>query len=209
MRPLLRFFVLLLVGLFISGPVFSQDYALSPEEVQPVLINTTIPDVHLYTPDNKKIALREKVSTQPAVVIFYRGGWCPYCSRHMMELQQIEDELVDLGYQILAISADRPEALAATSSDKGISYTLLSDKMMEASKAFGLAYKVDPATVTRYREVGIDLNQNSGDGNYLLPVPAAFIVDKQGTIKFSYVNPDYKQRINGEVLLASAKAYKE
>ncbi len=208
MRSYFRFSALLVAGLLFSGTIYSQDYAPSPEKVKPVLVNSTIPDVHLYTSDNERIALREKVSTQPAVIIFYRGGWCPYCSRHMMELQQIEEEIVDLGYQILAISADHPGALTATSSESEISYTLLSDKMMEASKAFGLAFKVDPATVSRYKEVGIDLNRNSGDGNYLLPVPAVFIVDEQGTIKFSYVNPDYKQRIDGDVLLTAARAYR-
>ncbi len=144
---------------------------------------------------------------QPTILIFYRGGWCPYCSRHMAELQKIEGQIVEMGYQILAISVDRPEVLRETLTDQELTYTLLSDSPADAMKAFGVAYRVDDNTVARYKSIGIDFEKNTGYDHHILPAPAVFILDQEGTVKFQYVNPDYKQRINGDVLLTAAKAY--
>ncbi|MDX1636460.1 MAG: peroxiredoxin-like family protein [Balneolaceae bacterium] len=175
--------------------------------VQPVLTGTTMPDAMVRTAEGDSVTLMELVSDRPAVLVFYRGGWCPYCNKHMAELQQVEDKLVDMGYQILAISPDRPKYLQATGSEQELSYTLLSDSPLHATSAFGLAYKVDQETIDRYREGGLDLAERAGYNHYALPVPALFLVDTEGTILFQYVNPDYTTRINADVLMAAARAY--
>ncbi|MEQ9265289.1 MAG: peroxiredoxin-like family protein [Balneolaceae bacterium] len=198
--------VLFLAALFTS-PAYSQDVPDSPADVNPILVNSTIPDVMVKTIDSEEVKLRSVVAEKPTMLIFYRGGWCPYCSRHMVELQQIESEILDIGYQIIAISVDKPEILKETLMKNELSYTLLSDSPADALKSFGVAYKVDDATVTRYKSVGIDFEKNTGYNHNILPAPAVFIIDQEGTVKFQYVNPDYKQRINGDVLLAAAKAY--
>ena len=197
----------LFILILFSGSAFAQNVPDAPEKVAPILINSTIPDVSLKNIQGEDLALRELAAEQPSILIFYRGGWCPYCSRHMAELQQIESQIVEMGYQILAISVDRPEVLTETLSKQELSYTLLSDSPADAMKAFGIAYRVDDNTVARYKSIGIDFEENSGYDHHILPAPAVFILDQQGVVKFSYVNPDYKQRINGEVLLAAAKAY--
>lgn len=195
--------------LFYSTSVTAQQksYAEKPGMVTPILINSVIPDVNLKATDGATVSLREKVAEKPTLLVFYRGGWCPYCSRHMMDLQKIEKEIVGLGYQVLAISPDRPEELSKSINTGELTYTLLSDSPMDVSKAFGIAFKVDSKTVARYKELGIDLEKSSGYDHHLLPVPAVFIVDQEGVVKFTYVNPNYRERINGDVLLTAAKAY--
>ena len=195
--------------LFYSTSVTAQqkDFAEKPGMVTPILINSVIPDVNLKATDGATVSLREKVAEKPTLLVFYRGGWCPYCSRHMMDLQKIETNILELGYQVLAISPDRPEELSKSINKDELTYTLLSDSPMDASKAFGIAFKVDAQTVDRYKEYGIDLEKSSGYDHHLLPVPAVFIVDQEGVVKFTYVNPDHRERINGEVLLTAAKAY--
>ncbi len=185
----------------------SSDYAMQASDVNPVLTGTRIPDVTLRNVEGDTVRLRDKVSEKPTVLVFYRGGWCPYCNRHMAELQQAEQKITEMGYQILAVSADRPEKLRESVNEHDLEYTLLSDSPMEASKAFGLAFKVDDATVKRYKENGIDLEGDSGYDHHLLPVPAVYILDTEGNIKFQYVNPDYRTRIKSKVLLAAAEAY--
>lgn len=184
-----------------------KDYALEASEVSPVLTGTMIPDISLKSIEGDSLQLREMIAQKPAVLIFYRGGWCPYCNRHMAQLQEAHSQLADLGYQILAVSPDNPEYLQASKQEKDLSYTLLSDSDMEASKAFGLAFKVDSATVERYKNNGMDLEERSGHEHHLLPAPAVFLVNPDGLINFQYVNPDYKTRIKSEVLLSAAKAY--
>ncbi|MGN8224773.1 peroxiredoxin-like family protein [Gracilimonas sp. BCB1] len=195
---------------FLSVPFLqAQDYAASANEVTPLLISSDIPDVSVKNIDGETVNLRDKVYEQPSILVFYRGGWCPYCSRHLADLKKIEEDLYEIGYQILAISPDRPEKLKATLNENELGYTLLSDSPMKATKAFGLAFKVDNETVERYKSLGIDLEGDSGYDHHLLPAPAVYIVNTDGIVRFNYVNPNYKERIDGGVLLTAAKAYYE
>ena len=76
---------------------------------------------------------------------------------------------------------------------------------MIASRAFGVAYRVDDATIERYRGFGIDLEAASGESHFQLPVPSVFLVDTGGKVLFRYYNPDYKIRIDPDALLAAAR----
>lgn len=110
-----------------------------------------------------------------------------------------------LGYQIIAISPDRPEKLKAGPKTEGVKYLLLSDSNVSAAKAFGLAYRVDTNTVKKYIQFGIDLEDASGETHHILPVPAAYVVGTDGIINFEYINPNYKVRIDPELLLKAAE----
>ena len=200
-------FLLFLALLLISIPLAAQQIPDDPYKVTPILINTTIPDVTVKTVAGKDISLHEVVKEKPTIFVFYRGGWCPYCSRHMAELAQVEEELIDLGFQIVGISVDRPEVLRKTLTDVKLDYMLLSDSPVDAIKDFGLAFTVDKATVTRYKEVGIDLEADSGYKHHILPAPAVYFVDTDGNIDFQYVNPNYRERISGEILMAAARTF--
>lgn len=184
----------------------SKKVTASAEAICPLLVGQKIPTVQLKTTADKDFDLNAAVSQQPTVLIFYRGGWCPYCNLHLGELQKIEPDLLNLGYQIIAISVDRFEKLAETLNKQQLNYTLLSDNLTQATKAFGLAYKVSDAMFERLKGFGLDIEAASGQQHHILPVPAAFIVGTDGVIKFSYVNPNYKVRVKADVLLAAAKA---
>lgn len=200
------FALIAIIPLF-SSSTLAQDYALSAEKVTPVLINSTIPDVTVKNIDGESLKLRNVVKDKPTIFVFYRGGWCPYCNKHLADLKTIEKDLKNEGYQVFAISADRSELLKQTLDKNELTYTLLSDAPMKAAQAFGIAFKMEDEAVERYKSYGIDIEKDSGYDHHLLPAPAVFLVDQQGTIKFSYVNPDYKQRIDGGILLAAAKAF--
>ncbi len=90
-----------------------------------------------------------------------------------------------------------------------LGYTLLSDATMGAAYAYGIAYKVDKATVDRYKGYGIDLEAASGQSHLELPVPAVFVYDASGAMTFQYVNPDHKTRVPANVLLAAVRAAAE
>lgn len=200
-------FALIAAMPFFSSSISAQDYALSADKVTPVLINSTIPDVMVKDIDGESVKLRNIVKDKPTIFVFYRGGWCPYCNKHLADLKNIENDLANEGYQVFAISADRPELLKTTLDKNELTYTLLSDAPMNAAKAFGIAFKMEDKAVENYKSYGIDLEKDSGYNHHLLPAPAVFLVDQAGTIKFSYVNPDYKQRIDSGILLAAAKAF--
>jgi len=190
---------LMLVGLWIA-------MAASALELKPLMIGEPIPDAPLNTVEGKVFDLRSAAHEQPLVLIFYRGGWCPYCNAHLGQLQEIDPQLRELGYRIITISPDRPEKLQASIDKGGLSYTVLSDSSMAAAKAFGIAFEADAPMLEILDSYNIDIEAASGETHHLLPVPAVFIVGSDGVIDFSYANPDYKIRLAPEVLLAAAKA---
>jgi peroxiredoxin len=175
-------------------------------EVKPLMIGQPIPEVPLTTVDGEKFNLPAAAKEQPLVLIFYRGGWCPYCNAHLGQLQEIDPQLRELGYRIIAISPDRSEKMAESLDKVKMSYTLLSDSSMKAAKAFGIAFEVGAPMPKKLDSYNIDIEDASGEKHHLLPVPAVFIVGTDGLIDFSYANPDYKTRLAPEVLLAAAKA---
>ncbi len=111
-----------------------------------------------------------------------------------------------MGYQVLAVSADSPEFLAQSKQKHQMGYQLLSDHSMQGAKALGIAWQVSDKVLKKYREYGIDLEQASGEKHHILPVPAAFVIGKDGKISFIYVNPDHKVRVPAQVLLEAAEA---
>ncbi len=180
--------------------------AISAEQTQPLSIGAKVPNVLLKTVDGQTADLVDLVEEKPTVLVFYRGGWCPYCNTQLGRLKEIEQQILDAGWQIIAISPDRPQKLSESIIKHQMKYTLFSDSKMEASKNFGIAFKVDDATIEKYKGYGIDLDDASGENHHLLPIPAVFLVGTDGVIKFTYANPDYKVRMDPEVLLSTVKA---
>lgn len=157
-------------------------------------------EVYEFDPANRE---------RPTIVAFYRGGWCPYCNLQLAELRELDHELVELGYELLFLSADRPAMLAEGSVEENPPFSLLSDSTMSISSDFGIAFRVADETVERYRGVGIDLADAAGADHRLLPVPSVFVIGTDGEIKFQYVNPDYRERIPGALLLSAARVFAE
>lgn len=198
--------VLILCTLLAANSTHAKKIPSSAEDVQPIMVGQTLPKITLTGVDGKPVDLNQSVTQQPTLLVFYRGGWCPYCNAHLADLRKIESDLKNLGYQIIAVSPDRPELLQQTDQKHDLNYTLLSDSKMEAAKALGIAYKLDKGARKEYQEYGIDLEKSSGQKHHLLPVPAAFLLNKEGEVTFSFVAPDYTTRVDNEILLAAAKS---
>lgn len=172
----------------------------------PLKAGDAIPDVTLRTEDNEQVRLRKLVAEKPTVLIFYRGGWCPFCTRHLKDLAGIEKDLEKIGAHLLAISMDRPSKLRETPNREQLGYRLLSDSDAVAVKAFGIGFRVEDTLVEKYRNsYQIDLEAWSGRAHHILPHPAVFVVDGSGVIRFAHVNPDYKVRLDAAKVLEAAR----
>ena len=187
------------------APVTQPAVPTRAEDVRPLKEGERAPNATLSRPDGQPLMLSAAYSAKPSILIFYRGGWCPYCNTHLGQIAKAEAELVKLGYHVLAISPDQPEAIRASIDKGGYTYQLLSDSDMVLTHAFGLAFRVDDPTVEKYRGFGIDLDKASGRNHHLLPVPAVYIVDTKGVIRFAHWDADYKKRLEPEVLLDTAR----
>jgi len=162
--------------------------ARTADEVSPLLVGSEVPSVVLKSAEGEPVDLAEELSGESTVVIFYRGGWCPYCNVHLSELASIEGELKELGYQIVAISPDTPKALGKSREKQELGYRLLSDSEYEGMKAFGIGFE----------------HKRRG----MLPVPSVFLVNPEGQITFQYVNPNYRFRLPAKLLIAAAESLK-
>lgn len=172
------------------------------EAAQPVKVGEQAPAVKgLRNAKGEAVDLAAVTKGKTTLLVFYRGGWCPYCNTHLAELAQLQPELAASGVQVVAISPDSPETLAAYPEDKKQPYSLLSDSSFEAAKAYGVAFAVDGATQEKLKGYGIDLAKASGNPTAVLPVPAVFVIGPDGMVKFSHANADYTKRLSGAQVL--------
>lgn len=172
-------------------------------EISPLLIGEKIPNQSLKSADNNDVNLSDLFANKKTILVFYRGGWCPYCNVHLAALGESEKELLELGYQIIAVSPDSPLKLKMTDEKNKINYQLLSDSSGSLSRAIGIAFQA-PTTYKSILTEGSDRANTS----LFLPVPSVFIIDTAGVIQFEHITPDYKNRISNDLLIAAAKSLK-
>ena len=170
------------------------------EDISPILIGETLPNAYFQNAEGESVQLKAILEEKPTVLVFYRGGWCPYCNVQLSGLVDIEEEVLELGYQIVAISPDDFKNLQATIENNNTKYKLLSDPNGEFIQQIGIAFK----TSSSLKEYITDKGQK-GETSSVMPAPTVMIVDKKGVIKFEYINPNYKERISGEMLLSVLK----
>ncbi|MGJ8678850.1 peroxiredoxin-like family protein [Paraglaciecola sp.] len=204
-----KLLLLVCLGAFCSFSSFALDrskIADSVQNVTPLLNGQVAPKSKLLTVDGDPVSLKALTMSKPSVLIFYRGGWCPYCNRQLAGLKDIEQKLDELGYQILAISPETPAQLQEQKLQTKFSVKLYSDAELEVISGFGIGYYIADEKREMYKSKwDINLTSDKTSGSAVLPAPAVFILDKNGVVKFNYVNPDTKTRISPELLYQAAK----
>jgi peroxiredoxin len=192
MKRIVLFFLYFGFAIFMANAQIAE----KAEDISPLLIGENIPDVVLKATDGSSRNILEILGEKPTVLLFYRGGWCPFCNAHLAEIQVAQNEVLNLGYQIIAISPDSPENLQTTDEKQNLAYSLYSDGDGKLSQAIGIAFKAPE------RYSGMLIEKSDGLNKGFLPVPSVFIVDTSGKILFEYINPDYKNRLSAGLLLA-------
>lgn len=161
-----------------------------------------LPDANLKEFDIKK-ALEEK---DFVVLNFYRGNWCPYCNLELRAYQQILPELNKLNAKLVAISPQTPDESLSTKEKDELEYEVLSDKDNRVSKEFGLTFKLPKELQTIYKEeLGIDLEKSNANSEFELPMPAVYVIDKNGKVLLSYANEDYTKRLDPQKVIDTIK----
>lgn len=155
-------------------------------------------------PAGAPVALDALLGQGPTLLVFYRGGWCPYCNHQLHALAQAAPRFEAAGVRIVAISVDKPQEAAGTQAGWEIPFPVLSDPDLAAHGAFGVVSRVDADTQSRYRKMGIDLERASGRTDGAVAVPSMFLV-KDGAVAWAHADPDYRVRPTpGQVLTALA-----
>jgi peroxiredoxin len=141
------------------------------------------------------VTLDEIVDNGPAVIVFYRGGWCPYCNLALRTYQrELLPRLAEFGAALVAISPQRPDQSLSTAQRAELSFTVLSDPGSRLAHRIGIAFEQDPGALAAQRTIGVDLAQVNAEGSIHLPRPTVLIVDRDHIVRFIDVHPDYTSR---------------
>ena len=177
-------------------------FAQEAKDICSLNIGTEIPSAIIKSVDGEEVDLKKIASEKPTIILFYRGGWCPYCTRHLTEIRKIEYKIKELGFQVLALSTDDVKSIPETIKKQKLGYTLYSDRSYNAMNAFGISFVPSKDRMPSYVKV-----MEMDEDDIRVPVPAVFIV-KEGVIQYRYVNPNYKSRITSEMLLSTLNSLK-
>ncbi|MBE7175827.1 MAG: AhpC/TSA family protein [Mucilaginibacter polytrichastri] len=161
------------------------------------------PDFSAADQNGKTINLQSELRKSKAVVLFfYRGEWCPFCNKHIQQLQDSLQLLKQKGATVIGVSPETAQGLKKTSAKTGATFPILSDRENRIMKAYQVDYVMEPGLVTQYKTYGIDLSKANGNDKNMLPVPATYIIGKDGTISFVHFDKDYKKRASAKTLLS-------
>ena len=165
-------------------------------------VGQKIDSVEIVDIDGEPYQIRQAWSEKTALIVFYRGGWCPYCNFQLRELAKKHEQLEAAGLQVVAISADTADKAATTLAQFDIPYPILSDPKLIAHEAFNVVLQVDDERLEWYKSKGLFLKDWSGQEHNKVAVASAFIVDRQGRVLFSHAPIDYATRPSIDQLLS-------
>jgi peroxiredoxin len=161
-----------------------------------------VPDFTVHAHNGEVVNLDVLLEDTPLLVVFYRGGWCPYCNVQIRQLTEAYPQFKQRGVFPVLISVDTIDGAALASRTYKIPFAVLSDPKLSAHTAFDVILDVDDETYKQYQGYGIDLEKWSGQSHHKIAVSSAFLVDKTGKVRWAHSAKDYKTRPSPEQLLA-------
>ena len=168
--------------------------------------NNAFPAFALPNANNETRSLGDFLKKGPLVVSFYRGAWCPYCNLEINALQQRLPEISAAGAQLVAISPQQPDKSVDQISSSQLTFEVLSDLENKLAEQCGLVFTLPESLRPIYEAWQIDIPGHNGDDSFELPIPATYIIDKSGTVRYAHVNMDYTQRLEPDVIIEQLKS---
>jgi peroxiredoxin len=177
--------------------IFSSLFTFAQDDPQGLDINDMAPEFSAKDQDNKEINLKEQLGKGPVVLVFYRGQWCPYCNKQLKKLEDSLSLITGKGASLIAVAPETAENILKTVEKTKASYPILHDEGLKIMKAYEVAFTVDDKTIEKYKGYGIDFTQANGTMNGAnLPVPALYIISKEGKIIFRHFDKNFAKRVS-------------
>lgn len=195
MKKTLSLFLFMLVTTSIT---LAQSETVYPEGLK---LGDVAPDFSAKDQNGKMISLKQALKKGPVIILFYRGQWCPYCNKQLSHFSDSLSMLTAKGASLLAITPETAENVKKTIEKTKAAFPVVEDQGMAIMKMYKVNFAVDEKTVTRYKGYGIDFDKVNGSNGANLPVPATYIIGKDGKIKYICFNTDYKKRASVQDIL--------
>jgi peroxiredoxin len=156
---------------------------------------TVMPDGELLDVHGAPISLAQLRRGNAAVVVFYRGAWCPYCSIALRTYQaELVPALAERGFELIAVSPQKPDGSLSSAESNDLTYSVASDPGNQLAAALGILTQPSADAVAAEMALGLDLTEVNADGGISLPMPTVVVVDAAGTIRWIDVHPNYSTR---------------
>lgn len=167
-----------------------------------LFLGAKAPDFKAVDQFDRSFQLRELAKRKPVLLLFYRGYWCPHCTRLLARLQDSLSYFTDKGVTVLAISPESKESRLKTLYKTKAGFALVHDSALLISRLYDVAYELSESQLARYRSGAIDLNKVNQPNPAFLPVPAIYVIGKDYSITYRFFDPEHKRRINVADLIA-------
>ncbi|MCL4129106.1 UNVERIFIED_CONTAM: hypothetical protein GTU68_000129 [Idotea baltica] len=166
-------------------------------------------DAELAGWDGKSVKLSSLWKQGPVVLMWYRGGWCPYCNIQLRAMQESLDKLESAGARLVVLTPELPEKAKETAEKNDLEIIALHDKNSEVARKFGILFDLPEPIVPIYRDK-LKLGSYNGNDKMELPLAATYVINKTGKISFAFLDADYKKRAEpSDVIAAVERAAKK
>ena len=164
-------------------------------------VGDVAPEFALANAEGELMASSELLAKGPMVLSFYRGKWCPYCVTELEALREAAPDIAAFGATLVAVTAEDCGGALAAKRKHRLEFEILCDLENGLGLSFGLLYRVNDTVRQFYQEVDINFPLIYGNESWFLPVPATYVIDRNGIIRHAYVNPDFRERLDPAVIL--------
>jgi peroxiredoxin len=169
--------------------------ARGPAPAVPLEPGAPVPDGQLLDVHGQPVTLYAALAGGPAVLVFYRGGWCPYCNIALSVYQaQLLPLLTERGVRLVAISPQKPDGSLTMQQKHGLGFTVVSDPGNVIAGRLGILTRPSQEARAAQLKLGLDLTSVNADGTVTVPMPATVILDAARTVRWTDVHPDYSTR---------------
>jgi peroxiredoxin len=180
----------------------SADYLVASGQVENALsAGQRAPDFSLPDQDGAKTSLESILRRGPLLLVFYSGRWCPGCNLGLSALEAVRPLIEARGASLVVISPQTIEENAKTQTSMKVKLPILCDKGGKVAQRFGVRWRMPELLRTLHLESGIDLPSLHGEDSWTLPIPSRFVIDQNGVIAYSEVDPDQTHRSNPSDIL--------
>jgi peroxiredoxin len=171
-----------------------RDLAASGQADRALTAGARAPRFALPSATGRTVTLDGLLANGPVVLTFYRGAWCPYCNLALRALQLHHEEFAARGARLVAVSPQIPDESLTLTEKHGLAFDVLSDLGSDTAKQYGLAFDLPEDLAAVYDRFGFDLQRVNGGHARTLPLPATYVIDRAGTVRWAFVDPDYTKR---------------
>ncbi|MEU2587945.1 peroxiredoxin-like family protein [Streptomyces avermitilis] len=184
----------------------SQELADSRQADRALTVGAQAPRFNLPSATGQTVALDDLLTNEPVVLTFYRGAWCPYCNIALRSLQQHHEAITARGARLVAVSPQIPDESLTLTEKHDLAFDVLSDIGSDTAKQYGLAFDLPDDLAAVYDKLGFDLQRVNDGHPRTLPLPATYVIDRDGTIRWAFVDTDYTTRAEPADILAALDA---